>query len=47
MEPIDSVVEELPIHKLRLCPQCYLVTWNDETGIQVRQGVPVKKPPEN
>jgi len=44
MEPIDSAVEGLPLRQLRLCPQCYLVTWHDETGFQSRQGVPVKKP---
>jgi len=43
MEPVDIEVEGLPIQKLRLCPECYLVTWNDEFGFQSRQGVPMKK----
>lgn len=47
MERIDSAVEELPLQQLQLCPACYLVTWTDETGFQVRQGVPMKQPIEN
>lgn len=47
MEPIDIEVEGLPLRQLRLCPQCYLVTWEDESGFQSRQGVPVKKTPRN
>ena len=43
MEPIDIAVEGLPLRDLRLCPNCYLVTWSDETGFQSRQGVPMKK----
>lgn len=43
MEPIDVVAEGLPIRQLLLCPACYLVTWNDESGFQSRQGVPLKK----
>jgi hypothetical protein len=43
MEPIDIAVEDLPLRELRLCPDCYLVTWTDDTGFQVRQGVPVRK----
>ncbi len=43
MEPIDIAVEGLPLRELRLCPACYLVTWNDATGFQIRQGVPMKK----
>jgi len=43
MEAVDIEVEELPIQQLRLCPGCYLVTWNDENGFQSRQGVPMKK----
>jgi hypothetical protein len=42
-EPVDVEVEGLPIEHLRLCPQCYLVTWNDETGFHSRQGVPMKE----
>jgi hypothetical protein len=43
MEPIDIAVEDLPLRQLRLCPSCYLVTWLDHTGFQIRQGVPMKK----
>lgn len=43
MEPISIAVEGLPLRELRLCPECYLVTWTDASGFQVRQGVPVKK----
>jgi len=43
MEPIDNAVEGLPLRQLRLCPDCYLVTWLDDSGFQVRQGVPMKK----
>jgi hypothetical protein len=41
MEPIESDVEGLTVHQLRLCPSCYLVTWSDGDGIHIRQGVPV------
>ena len=27
---------------VRLCPQCYLVTYTDEHGLHLRQGVPMK-----
>jgi hypothetical protein len=43
MEPIEIEVEGLPLQQLQLCPKCYLVTWMDETGFQIRQGVPVKR----
>jgi hypothetical protein len=43
MEPIDIAVRDLPLRQLRLCPQCYLVTWMDDGGFQTRQGVPMKK----
>jgi len=43
MEPIEVAVEDLAINRLRLCPHCYLVTWNDERGLQTRQGVPVRE----
>lgn len=39
MEPIDNGAG---FHQLRLCPDCYLVAWNDGEGLQLRQGVPVK-----
>jgi len=42
MEPIDIEVEGLPLQELQLCPACYLVTWFDQDGPHVRQGVPMK-----
>jgi hypothetical protein len=42
MEPIDIEVEGLPLQELQLCPACYLVTWTDQDGPHVRQGVPMK-----
>jgi hypothetical protein len=43
MEPIEIGVEGLPLQDLQLCPGCYLVTWSDEDGPHIRQGVPMKK----
>ena len=43
MEPIENAIEELPLRHLQLCPNCYLLTYLDDDGYQVRQGVPVKK----
>ena len=43
METVEVEVEELPIQQLRLCPECYLVTWNDENGFQSRRVFPRKK----
>jgi uncharacterized protein with PIN domain len=43
MEPIEVGVEGLPLQDLQLCPGCYLVTWSDQDGPHVRQGVPMKK----
>ena len=34
--------EGLAVQELQLCPGCYLVTWTDQDGPHVRQGVPVK-----
>ena len=45
MERIASAVKDLPLRELHLCPECYLVTWTDASGFQVRQGVPVKDGP--
>jgi hypothetical protein len=42
MEPIDIGVEGLALEELQLCPGCYLVTWTDQDGPHVRQGVPMK-----
>jgi hypothetical protein len=42
MEPIEIAVEGLPVEQLQLCPGCYLVTWSDQDGLHVRQGVPMK-----
>ena len=42
MEQIDSHVDQIKLDQLRLCPDCYLVAWTDETGgVQTREGVPV------
>ena len=46
MEPIEMGAEGLDLQKLQLCPGCYLVTWMDQDGPHVRQGVPMK-PGEN
>jgi hypothetical protein len=43
MEPIDIAVEGLALDRLRLCPGCYLVVWNDDRGTQTRQGVPLRE----
>jgi len=42
MEPIEMSAEGLSVQELQLCPSCYLVTWTDQDGPHVRQGVPVK-----
>ncbi len=42
MEAIETADERLSLQQLHLCPNCYLVAWNDEDGLQFRQGVPVK-----
>ena len=42
MEPIEIGEEGPPFQELQLCPGCYLVTWTDQDGPHVRQGVPVK-----
>src|SRR5579863_6636103 len=39
MEPIETGVEEPPLQQLQLCPGCYIVTWIDQRGLHVRQGV--------
>jgi hypothetical protein len=41
MEEIDTDLAEVPFDDLRLCPNCYMVTWNDERGHHKQQGVPV------
>jgi len=41
MEPIETGVEGPPLQQLQLCPGCYLVTWSDQDGLHVRQGVPM------
>ena len=46
MEPIEMSAEGLSVQELQLCPSCYLVTWTDQDGPHVRQGVPMK-PGEN
>ncbi len=42
MEPIEIGVEGLPLEQLQLCPVCYMVTWIDQDGFHVRQGVPME-----
>ena len=42
MESIEMGAEGLALQKLQLCPDCYLVTWTDQDGPHVRQGVPVQ-----
>ena len=41
MEAIEMGAEGLALQGLQLCPACYLVTWIDQDGPHVRQGVPV------
>ena len=43
MEPIEIGVEGLHLEQLRLCPECYLVAWNDSNGAHAEQGIPVPK----
>ena len=43
MEAIDTVPEGPALENLQLCPDCYLVMWMDDAGLQMRQGVPMKK----
>ena len=45
MEAIEMGAEGLALQGLQLCPACYLVTWTDQDGPHIRQGVPV--PPGN
>jgi hypothetical protein len=40
-EPIEVGAEGLAVQELQLCPNCYLVTWTDDAGPHVRQGIPV------
>jgi len=42
MESIETGEDGPPLQELQLCPVCYLVTWRDQDGPHVRQGVPVK-----
>ena len=41
-EAIEMGAEGLAVQELQLCPGCYLVTWTDDDGPHVRQGVPVR-----
>jgi hypothetical protein len=43
MEAIDTEPDGPALEHLHLCPGCYLVLWFDEAGLQLRQGVPMKK----
>jgi hypothetical protein len=42
MESIETGEDGPPLQELQLCPGCYLVTWRDQDGPHVRQGIPVK-----
>ncbi|MEO8051053.1 MAG: hypothetical protein ABI833_11620 [Acidobacteriota bacterium] len=42
MEAIETDIVDVPLDDLRLCPNCYLVTWNDQRGHHTQQGVPVQ-----
>jgi hypothetical protein len=42
MESIDAGPAERVLGDLRLCPACYVVTWIDQGGMHVEQGVPLK-----
>jgi len=39
MEPIETNAEGPQVQELQLCPKCYLVTWSDQDGLHLRQGV--------
>ncbi len=39
MERIDTAADGPQVLELQLCPKCYLVTWSDQDGMHVRQGV--------
>ncbi len=41
MERIETTAEGPKVRDLQLCPKCYLVTWSDQDGLHVRQGVAV------
>jgi len=42
MEPIETDAEAMPFRHLLLCPICYLVSFRDNDGVHLRQGVPVR-----
>jgi len=43
MESIETSAEAAPLHQVRLCPSCYLVSWSYRDGFHTRQGVPMSK----
>jgi len=43
MEQIETDIHNQPFDELQLCPTCYLVTWNDQRGLQSQQGIPMSK----
>jgi hypothetical protein len=43
MESIDTCPGAPSLQQIRLCPNCYLVMWSDQTGLHIRQGVPMGK----
>jgi hypothetical protein len=42
MEPIETESSAVPFRQLQLCPICYLVSFKDDTGEHLGQGVPVR-----
>ena len=43
MEQIETDAQNQPFEDLRLCPSCYLVTWDDQQGPHSQQGVPMPR----
>lgn len=43
MERIETREEGPRVRELQLCPKCYLVTWIDQDGLHVRQGVAMNR----
>jgi len=43
MECIETNAAGPEVRELQLCPQCYLVTWSDQAGLHVRQGIAMNR----
>jgi hypothetical protein len=43
MERIETRAGGPQVRELQLCPQCYLVTWRDQDGLHLRQGVAMNR----